>query len=69
MKKYRRDSVFSECCGILFFLLNNDIHLIKGELHGLDRVESFQLDYIILDNHFALFFCNKRLIYSSSGVV
>ena len=48
MKKYRRDSVFSECCGILFFLLNNDIHLIKGDLHGLDRVESFQLDDIIL---------------------
>jgi hypothetical protein len=36
MKKYRRDSVFSECCGILFFLLNNDIHLIKG-----DSVNSF----------------------------
>lgn len=69
MKKYRRDSVFSECCGILLFLLKNDIHLIKGDLHGLDRVESFQLDDIILDNHFALFFCNKRLIYSSSGVV
>lgn len=69
MKKYRRDSVFSECCGILFFLLNNDIHLIKDDLHGLDRVESFQSDEIILDSHFVLFFCNKLLIYSSSGVV
>lgn len=69
MKKYRRDSVFSECCGILFFLLKNDIYHIKGDLHTMDRVESFQLDDIILDNHFALFFCNKRLIYSSSGVV
>ena len=69
MKKYLRDSVFSECCGILLFLLKNAIHLIKGDLHGLDRVELFQLDDIILDNHFALFFCNKRLIYSSSGVV
>ena len=38
-------------------------------MHGLDRVELFQLDDIILDNHFALFFCNKRLIYSASGVV
>lgn len=47
MKKYRRDSVFSECCGILFFLLKNDIYHIKGDLHGMDRVESFQLDYII----------------------
>ena len=69
MKKYRRDSVFSECCGILLFLQKNDIHFIKDDLHGMDRVESFQFDYIILDNHFALFFCNKRWIYSSSGVV
>lgn len=69
MKNTARIQYFSECCGILLFLLKNDIHLIKGDLHGLDRVELFQLDDIILDNHFALFFCNKRLIYSSSGVV
>ena len=50
MKKYRRDSVFSECCGILIFLLKNDIYHIKGDLHGMDCVESFQLDDIILDN-------------------
>ena len=69
MKKYRKDSVFFFFFCILFFLLNNDIDFIKGELHGLDRVESFQSDEIILDSHFVLFFCNKRLIYSSSGVV
>lgn len=69
MKNTAGIQCFSECCGILLFLQKNDIHFIKDNLHGLDRVESFQSDEIILDSHFVLFFCNKLLIYSSSGVV